>query len=795
MMWASRVYSKAAGAGSRSKFDLVFLGATASALLMALDSAPEENEETKHSAGPSSQRQVYGQIPASMMHSSRTYCQQQPSVAHRVSHLTRHSTVSKMKKTASIETLKSKYKVDWANPLGEGAFGAVYKGINRETGEPIAVKKMPKRITDTVTFQREMDALLHLREAGGHPNICGLRENFEEGHYYYLVIDLITGGEMFDKLCSHGPYSEADAARLVREVASALAFLHGIGIVHGDMKPENIMLSSESTSDAVIKLVDFGCAQVIDQESPFASNQVKTSVNTPAYCPPEVLKLKGKESNLDPTFDMWALGVIIYIMLTGCHPFDLYGDATDEEIEHAVLYRKRPPLHKSPITAHLSKDAIEVIENLAQWDPKQRLNANQLLHNPWVRGETASMIKIADSDKKLSAFRAFETKIAEKVFKDMLSFSQNAEEGALAKRTSLLEQSFQNLDPEHRGYITVSQLQKLAKDGSITQSDNSGDEQLSLSDFSVLLEHNMKNRYFPKGHVVYREGEIGNAMYFLNSGSVEVFNKDGFYKTLRQPGSFFGEGALLNRDKIRSASIKCTTPIHVIEISREYFEKYLAADMDVNLDLRARDKSRKRQRVKNLLQLQKNLQERQFSRGGFIFKAGDDAKDLYILKDGEVDLSVQDLSVFSVGPGTMLGEYSLLFGRLRNATATCLSDSCTLHVLPARDFHSLLESHPTLKANIRDICLRREFRKALCVATKKAFPRTENELRAAFDVLVSKSTGAVELETIRRVLHVLDSTYSEKEVRDILGALDLSESGAVEWNEFKRIFDMDDNER
>ena len=104
----------------------------------------------------------------------------------------------------------------------------------------VAVKQISKEYTDDAAFQREMDAFLHIRKVGGHPNICGLRETFDEGGFYYLILDLIQGGEMFDHLMKDGAYSEADAARLVREVGSALSFLHGIGLVHSDLKPENL---------------------------------------------------------------------------------------------------------------------------------------------------------------------------------------------------------------------------------------------------------------------------------------------------------------------------------------------------------------------------------------------------------------------------------------------------------------------------------------------------------------------------------------------------------------------------
>jgi serine/threonine protein kinase len=143
-----------------------------------------------------------------------------------------------LSKTSTAATLKSRYDVDWDNPLGEGAFGAVYLCTNRDTGQKYALKKISKRLTNKASFMREIDALMHIRESGGHPNICRLIENFDEGEFYCLVLDLISGGELFDQLARSGPYSEADAARLVREVASALAYLHGVGIVHSDLKPE-----------------------------------------------------------------------------------------------------------------------------------------------------------------------------------------------------------------------------------------------------------------------------------------------------------------------------------------------------------------------------------------------------------------------------------------------------------------------------------------------------------------------------------------------------------------------------
>jgi serine/threonine protein kinase len=204
-------------------------------------------------------------------------------------------------------------------------------------------------------------------------------------------------------------------------------------------------------------------------------------------------------------------------MLTGVHPFDLYGNSTDEEIEEQVLARKMPPLRNSPLTAHLSNDAIALIEQLLQWEAKKRLTAYQVLENPWVRGDTARTDKIANSDKRLSKYKAFKSKLEAKFFADMvsLSSSDDAESDVVDNHpTSLIEQAFHKLDPSHKGYVTTSDLQRVTKAQPSTERavESSEEEQLSLSGFAGLMSEAMKNRYYPKGHIIYHEGEKGDVM-------------------------------------------------------------------------------------------------------------------------------------------------------------------------------------------------------------------------------------------------------------------------------------------
>ena len=482
-------------------------------------------------------------------------------------------------------------------------------------------------------------------------------------------------------------------------------------------------------------------------------------------------------------------------MLTGVHPFDLEGNASDEEIKSAILKKRTPPLKNSPITAHLSPDAISVIEKLLTWNPRKRMTAIQMLEHPWVRGETARTDKMTDTAKKLAAFRVFKSRLEAQVFEDIVNWSDSKDDEA-AKQTSLIERSFRSFDPQHKGYITTKDLKWLSKkahdDESVNIEMSEDASPLSLSGFSDLLSDHMKNKFFPKGHVIYREGEKGNHMYFINSGTVEVTTKDGS-RALRSQGDFFGEGALLHHKKMRSGTIKCVTPVHVIEISREYFNKYLASTGEhVNLNLRGKNKTRKENRAKSILRLQQNLRDLTLSKGDYLYMVGDEGREVFILDEGNVVLLVQDHVVLTLKPGDLCGEHSLIFSRPRNTSAVCVSNQCKLHVMSARDFFAFLNSSPAAKESLHGIAQRREFQKAIVFKTKRAFPSEPKDLRAAFDAADEDSSGFLSLENVRSMLKRMDPSITEKEVQSILKALDLDESGQVSFEEFKRIFQLDE---
>jgi CRP-like cAMP-binding protein len=556
------------------------------------------------------------------------------------------------------------------------------------------------------------------------------------------------------------------------------------------------MLSSRNPSDAVIKLVDFGCAQVLEEkpnrgrlEGPVTEFSI--AGKTLAYCPPEVLKTgSGGKYNMDPSMDMWALGVILYIMLTGMHPYDIRGQASDEEVARAIVSGVAPPLRNSPITAHLSASAIDLIERLMDPNATTRMDAWSLLQHPWVKGETALTDKMALAGKKLSMYSVYKSGIERKVFEKLVTGSDNLDDSS--KRTSLIEQSFRWFDPEHKGHIDLYDLQAVNSGVNLQEYHEKDASPLSLSGFSDLLSEHMRNRYFPKGHVVYREGEVGNQMFFISSGTITVSTKTGFSST-RGPGDFFGEGALLSPKKLRSATIHCNTPVHAMEVSREYFDQYLAkSDAALYLFMREKNIIRKKNRAKMILRLQKTLQEREYRCGETLFEKGEKTDSLFLVETGKIEIFVAGKIVLSATPGNLCGENSALTRRPRSATAVCATEpGCTVLEMQGAEFRKLMRRAPDVRASLHNLSMRRDFKKAVVMRLGEEFPYQNP--RKAFDAVKTDSSQPNDLtkEEVANLMREFYSTYSDQEVAEVIRTMDLNNSGTVSFDEFKKVFIAD----
>lgn len=180
------------------------------------------------------------------------------------------------------------------------------------------IKKEQMNEEEKESFKTEMATLKKL----DHPNILKLYEVFEDSKKYFLVTEYCKGGELFEEIVDKVTFSEQDAANIVQQVLKGIAYCHGLGIVHRDLKPENVLIDKEQ--DNILKIIDFGTSVEYDK----TREKLKTVHGTSYYIAPEVLKMQ-----YDERCDVWSIGVIMYILLSGKPPFD---GATDKEITSKV---------------------------------------------------------------------------------------------------------------------------------------------------------------------------------------------------------------------------------------------------------------------------------------------------------------------------------------------------------------------------------------------------------------------------------------------------------------------------
>jgi len=256
------------------------------------------------------------------------------------------------------------YKI--GEELGRGGFSIVKKGLNKVTNEPVAIKIIEKKTPGDEELQllhREIDIMKKLQ----HKNIIALYEVFEEEETIFLILELVTGGELFDQIVSRGVYSERDAANVIKQILEAVSYMHQNGIAHRDLKPENLLCGGSDGS--VIKVTDFGLSK------DFGKGSLKTSCGTPDYVAPEVLK----GQNYDNSVDVWSVGVICYILLCGFPPF--YGN-NDQQIFEKIMKAKYD--FPSPDWDDISDDAKEFIQAILVLDPSDRPTAADCLQAPWI---------------------------------------------------------------------------------------------------------------------------------------------------------------------------------------------------------------------------------------------------------------------------------------------------------------------------------------------------------------------------------------------------------------------------
>ncbi|XP_031563139.1 calcium/calmodulin-dependent protein kinase type 1D-like [Actinia tenebrosa] len=262
-------------------------------------------------------------------------------------------------------------RYDLREVLGSGAFSEVFLAADKKTGKFFAIKCIPKK--EIKGKEEAVENEIAILKKVSHENIIGLRDIVDNKSHLYLVMDLVQGGELFDRIVEKGSYTEQDASQLIQQILEAADYLHSLGIVHRDLKPENLLYYS-ADEDSKIMISDFGLSKMEGQDG------MATACGTPGYVAPEVLK----QEVYGKAVDCWSIGVICYILLCGYPPFY---DESDANLFAQIMRGEYE--FDSPYWDDISESAKDFIRHLMEIDPKRRYTCRQALAHPWISGGTA----------------------------------------------------------------------------------------------------------------------------------------------------------------------------------------------------------------------------------------------------------------------------------------------------------------------------------------------------------------------------------------------------------------------
>lgn len=263
-------------------------------------------------------------------------------------------------------------KYEIGKTLGEGTFGKVKYAINSETGEKVAIKVLDKERIQKQNMGNQIKKEISIMKMVKHENVVKLYEVLASRTKIFIVLELITGGELFDKIVAEGRFDENTARFYFRQLIKGLKYCHGQGVCHRDLKPENLLLDV----NANLKISDFGLSALYSgsPEDEGRATLLHTTCGTPNYVAPEVLADKGYDGR---AADVWSCGVILYVLLAGFLPFD--------EPHMSALFRKIQKAEYS-FPPWFSKPIRNLISRILVPNPADRYNVADIENDPWFRG-------------------------------------------------------------------------------------------------------------------------------------------------------------------------------------------------------------------------------------------------------------------------------------------------------------------------------------------------------------------------------------------------------------------------
>ena len=323
---------------------------------------------------------------------------------------------------------------DVIKKIGEGSYGKTYKVRNKQSGDLRAMKQLVKEeIKDMNNFKNKINILSIL----DHPNIVRLFEVFEDEKYYYLLFELCEGGSLFEKIRQKRKLSETESAKIFKQLISAVTYCHEIGICHRDLKPENILFSS-SEKNSTLKVIDFGLSIRFSN----CNKKLTSKVGTLCYISPEIVK-----GNYNEKCDIWACGVILYLLLSGKNPFR---GKTDQETYEKISSLK----YDFPVKEwrFISKEAKKLISNMLCIQEK-RYSARKVLNSKWLKLKEKNNYNLADFD----GINIISYKFYNKLKKAVLIFIASR---LASNESKKIKELFTAMDIDKSGKITMEEFTK-----------------------------------------------------------------------------------------------------------------------------------------------------------------------------------------------------------------------------------------------------------------------------------------------------------------------------------------------
>ncbi|XP_042433256.1 calcium-dependent protein kinase 2-like isoform X1 [Zingiber officinale] len=469
----------------------------------------QEPKQTAMAAPPQTQYSSHSQQQQQSHPRPQTVTQHTPSPILKPP-LTVHDTILGM----PFEDVRSLYTL--GKELGRGQFGVTYLCTEKATGVRYACKSISKRKLsnkgDREDIKREIEIMQHLT---GQPNIVEFKGAYEDRDSVHLVMELCSGGELFDRIIAKGQYSERAAATLCRAIVNVVNICHFMGVMHRDLKPENFLLATKD-ENAMLKATDFGLSVYIEE-----GKQLRDIVGSAYYVAPEVLRRSyGKEA------DIWSAGVILYILLSGVPPF---WAETDKAIFTTIL-QGHIDFQSEPWPS-ISYSAKDLVRRMLTQDPKKRITAAEILEHPWLRDGEASNKPIDSAVlTRMKQFRAMNKlkKLALKVIAENLS----------EEEIKGLKQMFTNMDTDNSGTITYEELKSgLARLGSklseaevkqlMDAADVDGNGSIDYIEFITATMHR---------HKLERDEHLYRAFQYFDKDSSGFITRDELESAMQEHG-------------------------------------------------------------------------------------------------------------------------------------------------------------------------------------------------------------------------------------------------------------------